>query len=164
MIGQTPGHDHAWIATGFSGVGLTWGTAAAGMIADEIEGRAVPLAHRLSPARIGLSKPTAWVSEQMTTLTNFAERALPARGLDPSAILPGRGAVGKIDGQHVAFCRDREGCEHRLSPVCPHMGGVLHWNEVDQTWDCPVHGGRFSAAGERIYGPPETDMQSLSSS
>lgn len=36
--------------------------------------------------------------------------------------------------------------------------GVLHWNEVEHTWDCPVHGGRFTADGQRIYGPPESDM------
>ncbi|MEX0824841.1 MAG: Rieske 2Fe-2S domain-containing protein, partial [Pirellulaceae bacterium] len=50
------------------------------------------------------------------------------------------------------------------SPTCSHQGGVVHWNEMEQTWDCPVHGGRFAANGERIYGPPESRLKTIQSS
>ena len=159
MIGRAPGTENAWIATGLSGIGLTWGTAAAFMIAGGIEGKPVPMHEQFDPSRTGLSSPGNWLSEQATTTANYAERVLPADSIDVDSVQPGEGMVGKLDGNHVAYCKDEDGCEHRLNPICPHMGGVLHWNAVEHTWDCPVHGGRFTASGERLYGPPESDMK-----
>ncbi|TWT98907.1 FAD-dependent oxidoreductase [Neorhodopirellula pilleata] len=164
MIGRGPGKKNAWLATGLSGVGLTWGTAAAMLIADGIEGKPFALKKQLDPGRTGLSSPADWLREQATTTANYAERVLPADRIDTEQVGEGQGTVGKLDGAHVAFCRDEDGCEHRLSPICPHMGGVLHFNEVEHTWDCPVHGGRFTASGKRLYGPPESDMNAIDSS
>ena len=42
---------------------------------------------------------------------------------------------------------------HRVSAVCPHLGGILGWNDAERSWDCPLHGSRFTAAGERLEGP-----------
>ena len=157
MIGLGPGKENIWVATGFNGVGLTLGTAAAKMIADGIDGKQMTLEKVLSPSRLGLSAD--WVGQQATTAANFAERILPAKSIDPSQFKNGEGDVGKIDGKFMAGCRDKDGCEHRVSAICPHMGGVMKWNEVEQTWDCPVHGGRFTADGTRMYGPPETNLE-----
>jgi len=35
----------------------------------------------------------------------------------------------------------------------------VHWNQAEKTWDCPCHGGRYSATGERLYGPPSADLE-----
>jgi glycine/D-amino acid oxidase-like deaminating enzyme/nitrite reductase/ring-hydroxylating ferredoxin subunit len=51
-------------------------------------------------------------------------------------------ATARVDGQ-----------VHRVSAVCPHLGGVLRWNDAERSWDCPLHGSRFAAAGERLEGP-----------
>jgi glycine/D-amino acid oxidase-like deaminating enzyme/nitrite reductase/ring-hydroxylating ferredoxin subunit len=155
LIGRVAGKENVWIATGLSGVGLTQGTMAGELIADEIAGRPTPrLAERLAPSRLGLANIGQLVAEQVTSARNYAERVLPAEHIDVATLQPGEGAVGKVDGQFVAVCRDKDGCEHRLDPACAHMGGVVHWNEAEQTWDCPVHGGRYQANGERLYGPP----------
>ena len=159
MIGKAFG-DNMWVVTGLSGVGLTQGTAAGTLLADLMAGLAVPLAESFSPARYGLSQPLQWLREQAVSAIDVSERILPATAVDPSALQPGQGAVGTVDGKHVAVCRDRSGCLHQSSPICSHMGGVVHWNEVEQTWDCPVHGGRFAASGERIYGPPQDPLGS----
>ncbi len=156
MIGLGPGKENVWVATGLSGVGLTLGTVAATMIADGISGNSMPLADLLSPSRSALSME--WVYEQSTAATNMAERILPSSAVNANSLRKGEGKVGKVDGKHVAICRDTAGSEHRLDPVCPHMGGILHWNEAEQTWDCPVHGGRFTADGKRMYGPPESNL------
>lgn len=159
LIGRVPGKDNVWIATGLSGVGLTWGTASGWLIADQIAGKEVPLQEELSPSRLSLSGLPTMAVEQMTAVASYSERVLPASEIDPEALAAGQGAVGKVAGEHVAVCRDQHGCLHRNSPICTHMGGVVRWNASAQTWDCPVHGGRFAPDGTRIYGPPGSDLE-----
>ena len=68
------------------------------------------------------------------------------------------GKLVRYHGQPLAVYRDDEGQLHTLSPVCTHSGCFVQWNEQERTWDCPCHGGRFSATGERLYGPPPQDL------
>ncbi|MEZ6087474.1 MAG: FAD-dependent oxidoreductase [Pirellulaceae bacterium] len=161
MIGAAPGKQNVYIATGLSGVGLTWGTAAASLLADIMVGNVSRLGRHLSPSRSGLSNVSQWIKEQATTTSNYAEHLLPTDPIRAGEMTSGEGMTGSLDGKHVAYCVDHDGCEHRLDPICPHKGGVLHWNAAEQTWDCPVHGGRFAADGQRIYGPPESNMKSI---
>ena len=158
LIGRDATSENVWLATGFSGVGLTWGTAAGRLIAEQIHGAKTPLEDRLSPRRLGAKHPATMALEQVPAAASFAERVLPADEIDPESLAVGEGRVGMVDGSHTAVCRTSDGCLHRRSPICTHMGGVVRWNPVEQTWDCPVHGGRFKAEGERLYGPPESDL------
>ncbi|GCE43796.1 FAD dependent oxidoreductase [Rhodococcus wratislaviensis] len=49
----------------------------------------------------------------------------------------------------------------RVCVVCPHLGGVLRWNDVEDSWDCPLHGSRFTAAGTLLEGPATSDLRRL---
>lgn len=158
VIGRDAGKENVWVATGFSGVGLTWGTAAGRVIAEQIVGIHTPLDERLSPARFGARKFAKMATEHASAVSSYAERVLPAEKIDPATIGPGEGRVGEVDGKHTAICRTRDGLEHRCSPICVHMGGVVRWNPAEQTWDCPVHGGRYDATGCRLYGPPSSGL------
>lgn len=163
MIGQAPGRENVWLATGLSGVGLSWGTAAGWILADQIVGDEVPSAKLLSPGRFDRTRGglTKLAKEHWTTAADYSERLLPAKHVDPEQLAPGQGAVGMVDGQHTAVCRDQQGQLHFHRPICRHMGGVVHWNEQAQTWDCPVHGGRYTAQGCRMYGPPEEALEEI---
>lgn len=43
---------------------------------------------------------------------------------------------------------------------CSHMGCALHWNEEEQSWDCPCHGSRYTKEGEILDGPAQSDIGS----
>jgi Rieske Fe-S protein len=93
-----------------------------------------------------------FVSDRFTTpsINSFAE------------IESGTGRLVRYQGRPLAVFRDEAGCLHTLSPVCTHAGCFVQWNELERTWDCPCHGGRFSAVGERLYGPPARDLEAKS--
>jgi Rieske Fe-S protein len=45
------------------------------------------------------------------------------------------------------------GTVRRRSAVCPHLGGILRWNDAELSWDCPLHGSRYDAEGAVLEGP-----------
>ena len=48
---------------------------------------------------------------------------------------------------------------HKYSALCPHMQGVVCWNRVEKTFDCPVHGSRFSSKdGICVNGPAKESL------
>jgi menaquinol-cytochrome c reductase iron-sulfur subunit len=48
-----------------------------------------------------------------------------------------------------------------LSPICPHLGCSVAWNDGSGHFVCPCHGGTFAADGARISGPPPRSMDEL---
>lgn len=44
---------------------------------------------------------------------------------------------------------------------CPHLGCILNYNAVDETWDCPCHGSRFTYDGKLIKGPADQDLHDI---
>jgi Rieske Fe-S protein len=53
-----------------------------------------------------------------------------------------------------------DGAERSVSPVCPHLGGLVSWNDADQSWDCPLHGSRFAPDGALLEGPATRGLSS----
>lgn len=48
-----------------------------------------------------------------------------------------------------------------LSAVCTHLGCVVAWQEQAGEFLCPCHGGRFSAEGQVLGGPPPKPLEAL---
>ncbi len=50
---------------------------------------------------------------------------------------------------------------HALNSTCPHAGCFVGtFDLVDDYMTCPCHGSRFSIAGERTFGPAQSNLQS----
>ena len=60
----------------------------------------------------------------------------------------------------VAAYRDEAGALRCLSPVCPHLGCIVHWNSYDKSWDCPCHG--VTAVDEHVLnGPAASGLEAI---
>lgn len=163
LIGETaPGQ---FIATGYSGNGLTFGVVAAMMICDAICGRPNPWKELFTPNR------TTWKSGAWNYLRENADypyymlKDRLTRGEDakPESIPLNTGRILKVEGRRAAVYRDSAGRVTVLSAVCPHLGCIVRWNDAESTWDCPCHGSRFRATGEILAGPAETSLPPLNS-
>ena len=42
-----------------------------------------------------------------------------------------------------------------------HLGCELSWNNLENTWDCPCHGSKFTYEGKSIYDPSIKDLERL---
>jgi menaquinol-cytochrome c reductase iron-sulfur subunit len=50
-----------------------------------------------------------------------------------------------------------------LSPICPHLGCSIPWNESKQQFICPCHVAVFGKDGARISGPAPRSMDDIDS-
>jgi len=71
------------------------------------------------------------------------------------------GGIFEIEGKKIAVYKDKEGKITKLSPICPHLGCTVGWNDEEKTWLCPCHISIFSKEGKRISGPAETDLPQI---
>lgn len=58
--------------------------------------------------------------------------------------------IFKKDGKYKAFSR-----------VCTHLGCIVAWNEKEQTFECPCHGGIYDVEGKVLKGPPPEPLRRL---
>ncbi len=152
--------DHQFIATGYAGNGMTFGTLAGMMAADAIVGRRNPWADLFAPDRPAVRRG---VWDYLTENVDYPYYMIRDRfaGVDSRplrAVGKGEGAVVEHRGQKVAAHRDGSGVLHLRSAICTHMGCTVAWNTSEQTWDCPCHGSRFTPTGDVLSGPAESPL------
>jgi glycine/D-amino acid oxidase-like deaminating enzyme/nitrite reductase/ring-hydroxylating ferredoxin subunit len=134
---QWPGFH---VAVGFSAWGISNGTAAGLMLAEQI----VQGHHRWG----NLFDPTRQAPE------DFHQSGDTQSQVDDVAAIPaGGGGVIDRNGEKLAVWRDDSGACHAVSATCTHKGCTVTWNNADRTWDCPCHGSVFEAGGQIIHGP-----------
>ncbi len=167
FVGAMPrGLGRIRFATGYAKWGLSNAPAAALRLTTEVLGAKmhdrpgwmVKIGTRLTvPAdlvqgavegvKVAAAATTGWVKAESQTVPV----ARPAEGT---------GVVANRGGRPVGI--STVGGETRaVSAVCPHLGGVLDWNDAECTWDCPLHASRFAADGTRIEGPALSDLTEL---
>ncbi|MDZ4835728.1 MAG: FAD-dependent oxidoreductase [Candidatus Melainabacteria bacterium] len=160
FIGHDPGHkENIYVATGFSGVGMTQGTLAGMILADQIMGKENVYADIYKPTRKTLATMDTYIKENANVAAQYVDHLKPTE-LSEADIPAGEGAIVNDGADKLAVYRDEYGQVHRFSAVCPHLKALVRWNPVEKSWDCPAHGSRFEALGGVIDGPANCDLSS----
>lgn len=158
-IGKTAASNNIYVATGYSGNGMTFGTIGGMLLSDLILGRENPWSKLYDPNRANLlAGVQRFVTENLGVAKHFIVDRFRSDVKELSEVPVGEGKILDIDGKKYAVYRDETGNLCSLSPVCTHAGCIVNWNNAEKTWDCPCHGGRFSTTGEVLNGPPITDL------
>ncbi|MBO3663632.1 FAD-dependent oxidoreductase [Microbacterium sp. NEAU-LLB] len=118
-----PTGEGLWVATGFNKWGMTNGAAAALTLAGDLTGSPMPWAEALRSPHL--------------TLRDGAEFIGAQAGVAAAAVTSAVRHIGR----------------HDAPGACTHMGGSLEWNDLERTWDCPLHGSRFAEDGAVLEGP-----------
>lgn len=159
FIGGNPADaKNVFVSTGDSGHGLTHGTLAASMLVHLIAGEPHAYASLYDPRRVTLRGLGTFAKENLETALHYVDWVRPSDVKSEDAIARGEGATMLEHGKRLAVFRDAHGQCHRFSAACTHLGGVVHWNAAEKTWDCPCHGARFDTAGRVVTGPALNDL------
>lgn len=165
FVGWFPrGRGRVYLATGYNKWGMTNGVAAALSLTADLTGETLDWAQvmhhrRTHPAdlaagigmnvRVGTTMAKVWAA---------AERAEPDIAEEMSPPAEGTGHVGHA-GRHPVAVSTIDGRTCALSAVCTHLGGIVHWNDAEHTWDCPLHGSRFAPDGDVLEGPATESLR-----
>lgn len=157
QVGPSPlGPPRLLMATGFGKWGITNGAAAAQVLAGYVTDE-LPEWGRLYRPRItsGLSGWRKLAVQNADVAAHLAKGWLLEPRLAPSGNavrrdLPVPEAESTVDGV-------RRVC----SAVCTHLGGIVRWNDAENSWDCPLHGSRFAPDGTVLTGPAVDALRSL---
>jgi glycine/D-amino acid oxidase-like deaminating enzyme/nitrite reductase/ring-hydroxylating ferredoxin subunit len=162
FIGRSSSQSHIFIATGDSGNGLTHGTIAGMLISDLITGKSNPWKNLYDPSRKTFSTFKEFLGENVDTFMQYRDWLTPGEINSFHEISPNSGAIIRRGIKKIAAYRDCEGKLHCFSAVCPHLKGIVRWNEDEKSWDCPCHGSRFTATGKVINGPANSPLEAIS--
>ncbi len=162
-IGYLSEKKNKFVATGFSGNGMIYGTLSGKIISDIIIKGKSKYQNLFSPSRV---KPIAefqsFVKESADVIKHFVSDRLSVDKLKNTVeIGKGEGRIVKYEGKKIAIYRDKEGELFALNPVCRHAGCIVQWNHAERSWDCPCHGTRYAIDGSLLNGPASTDLPSL---
>ena len=163
-IGHLPGApDNVYVATGYSGNGITYSHIAAITLADLVTRGESEYAELFRPGRI---KPVAgfmeFVKENADVVAQFVGKRLGAHKIEGLAeIAPGEGRLVKYEGSTLAVYKDETGKVYALNPVCTHAKCVVDWNRAEKSWDCPCHGARYNLNGEVLTGPAHRGLEKV---
>lgn len=162
-IGQKNSGSKEYVATGFSTDGLVYGTLAAKIIGDEIAGIENKYSHIYKANRHQPLKAAEKFTKETINVVGKLVGDFFKKGEDPNlvALLPEQGKLLQYEHGKYAVYKDARGEITALSPICPHMGCTVHFNNAEKTWDCPCHGSRFDTQGCVIEGPAFDGLEKI---
>lgn len=89
--------------------------------------------------------PTKTVEVPLARQSDIPEGAVQVFNLPQGRVL-----VSRMDQQLRAF-----------SPVCTHLGCLVHWEEDRRKFVCPCHKGIFDVDGRVVSGPPPRPLEKI---
>ncbi|CAN7212715.1 FAD-dependent oxidoreductase [Arthrobacter sp. LjRoot14] len=165
FFGKLPrGRGRVYFATGYNKWGMTNSVAAALDITADILGTRLPWAsiihHRVTSPPGALSAVSLNAAVAATAAKDWGQVGL--KRLDESREQPpeGTGMVSRR-GRKPVTVSTVDGTRCTLSAVCTHLGGIVRWNDSEKSWDCPLHGSRFSSDGTVLEGPAVRNLRQL---
>ncbi|RYN91589.1 hypothetical protein AA0120_g5594 [Alternaria tenuissima] len=161
FIGKNQGNKHIYIITGDSGNGLTHGVLAGKLIADSITEQPNDWISAYDPKRLAsiAKSATSMISHDLQINAQY-KRFAQSDIKDIEDLVPGEGGVVNTNPtKPLAVYKDEGGQIHKFSALCPHLKGVVCWNTTEKSWDCPVHGSRFSKDGVQLCGPSKMGLE-----
>jgi glycine/D-amino acid oxidase-like deaminating enzyme/nitrite reductase/ring-hydroxylating ferredoxin subunit len=155
FIGRNAGSERVFVATGFSGDGMLFGTVAAMILTDLCRGTPNRYAELYQATRV---KPLASLVSYLEENVDFplhllSDTVRPPDVSSVDVIERGDGKIVRVRGERLAVYRDEQGGLHAVSPVCTHLGCHVTFNVSERSWDCPCHGSRFDVDGNVINAP-----------
>lgn len=148
-----------FIATGFDGVGTTFGTLAGLMAAAWALGKPHQYADLYAPNRIALKDLGALIGQGLGFAKQVVTDKVKSIFVKSEAsslehLQPDQATIVNLPdvGQVAAYKAD-DGTRTTISAACTHAGCTVAWNPAEKTWDCTCHGSRFAISGEVIAGP-----------
>jgi glycine/D-amino acid oxidase-like deaminating enzyme/nitrite reductase/ring-hydroxylating ferredoxin subunit len=145
--------DRLYVATGYAGQGMTFGTAGGMIVADLLTGGAHAAAELFAPARVPRGGVKELVKENLDVPKHLLLDRFHAGVKETFDVKGGDGKIVVAGGRRLAVHRDDTGTLHALSPTCTHMGCEVAWNGAERSWDCPCHGSRYAPDGTVVNGP-----------
>ncbi len=161
-LGHNPqDKNNVYIITGDSGNGMTHCTIGGMLITDQIMGRNNEWELLYDPSRMSIKATSKYLKENLNMAAQYKDWFNDRPFEDVEDLVWGEGTVFRSGLRQVAVYKNQEGRLEFLSAACPHLGGVVHWNTAEKSWDCPCHGSRFNCHGKVIEGPAIQDLQML---
>lgn len=152
-IGKNPLGKNSYIATGFSGDGLTFGTISAMIISNQISDGYHHLENIFNPSRVEFNAIPFILKENLNALEHLVADRIMLKNEQLIDLTEGKGIIIKHNEQTVGISMDANKEIHAVLPVCPHMKCIVQWNDAEHTWDCGCHGSKFNCDGKAIAGP-----------
>ena len=108
-----------------------------------------------------LTKTTEIGWSDVGKIDEFAALTAPAKRVIK---VEQRDAWRKIISEKAVYVVSaKNGTVRVLSPICPHLGCSVPWNETKREFICPCHVAVFAMDGTKISGPAPRSMDDLDS-
>lgn len=161
-LGHNPlDRNNVYVITGDGGNGFTHATIGAMLITDQIMGRKNEWEEIYNPSRISIRATGEYLKENLNVAAQYGDWFATKSKQGLQTLFNGEGTVIRNGLKMVAAYKNQYGEMEYMSAACPHLGGVVHWNGVEKSWDCPCHGSRFDCHGKVIEGPAVKDLEPI---
>lgn len=142
ICGSIPSYPNCYVITGFNKWGNLNSLVCARIIANLLTQSQEEINSLFDCSRFSLYN-AKFIKENARTIAALLNRQAQA--------------YCYIDGTPYATYQ-KEGKTHLVSLVCPHLKGILRYNEETRCFECPVHGSVFKHNGTLIHSPATTNL------